>query len=106
MHEVALSHQAHAKGFVELHEPVVPTKESCYASDEAETVAGYPRCVRKPPREVVIAVVAVETVSAVLAYRDLAHRSDEQVRGPKRLWRIVMALNPGNSIAYWIFGRR
>jgi hypothetical protein len=62
--------------------------------------------VRKPPREVVIAVVAVETVSAVLAYRDLARRTDDQVRGPKGLWRIVMALNPGNSIAYWVFGRR
>lgn len=61
---------------------------------------------RRPPREVVIAVVAVEAVSAVFAYRDLAHRTDDQVRGPKLLWRVVMALNPGNSIAYWIFGRR
>ena len=61
---------------------------------------------RKPPREVVIAVVAVEAVSAVFAYRDLAHRSDDEVRGPKLLWRVVMALHPGNSIAYWIFGRR
>jgi hypothetical protein len=106
VHEITLADQAHAQGFVELHDRVVPTKESCYASEVTETVAGYPRSVRKPPREVVIAVVAVETVSAVLAYRDLAHRTAEQVRGPKRLWRIVMALNPGNSIAYWIFGRR
>ena len=61
---------------------------------------------RTPPREVVLAIVAVETVSAVFAYRDLARRSDEQVRGPKLLWRVVMALNPGNSIAYWVLGRR
>ena len=53
-----------------------------------------------------IAVLAVEAVSAVLAYRDLAHRSDDEVRGPKLVWRVVMALHPGNSIAYWIFGRR
>lgn len=106
MHEIALADEAHAHGSVELHACVVPTSRTGYACSAAETVAGYPRQVRKPPREVVIAVVAVETVSAVLAYRDLAHRTDDQVRGPKLLWRVVMALNPGNSIAYWIFGRR
>jgi hypothetical protein len=62
--------------------------------------------VRKPPKEVVIAVVAVEAVSAAFAFRDLARRSDDQVRGPKLLWRVVMGLNPGNSLAYWVLGRR
>ncbi|HEX3931119.1 MAG TPA: hypothetical protein VHW64_10455 [Nocardioides sp.] len=61
---------------------------------------------RKPPKEVVIAVVAVEAVSAAFAFRDLARRSDDQVRGPKLLWRVVMGLNPGNSLAYWVLGRR
>lgn len=61
---------------------------------------------RKPPRQVVISVVAVEVVAAVLAFRDLARRSDEQVRGPKRLWRVLIALNPGNALAYWALGRR
>ena len=106
MHEVALADEAHAHGSVELHARLVPTGRTGYACRVSEPLAGYPLRVRQPPREVVIAVVAVETVSAVLAYRDLAHRTDDQVRGPKLLWRVVMALNPGNSIAYWIFGRR
>jgi len=41
-----------------------------------------------------------------VAFRDLARRSDEQVRGPKVLWRVLIGLNPGNSLAYWAFGRR
>jgi hypothetical protein len=61
---------------------------------------------RKPPREVVITVVAVEAVAAAFAFRDLARRPEEQVRGPKLLWRVLIGLNPGNSLAYWAFGRR
>jgi hypothetical protein len=57
-------------------------------------------------KRVAVVVVVAETVSAVLAYRDLAGRADEAVRGPKLLWRVMMALNPGNSLAYWLFGRR
>jgi hypothetical protein len=55
---------------------------------------------------IVAAVVVVQAVSATLAYRDLAHRPDEAVRGPKLFWRMVVPLNLGNSIAYWLFGRR
>lgn len=62
--------------------------------------------VKHVDKRVVVAVVSVETVSAVLAYRDLSRRPDVDVRGSKLLWRVVMALNPGNSIAYWVFGRR
>lgn len=61
---------------------------------------------RRPNRKIVGAVVAVEVAAAILAYRDLAGRSDEQVRGPKNLWRVVIGLNPGNSVAYWLLGRR
>ncbi|MEO6511705.1 MAG: hypothetical protein ABIO16_11985 [Nocardioides sp.] len=61
---------------------------------------------RRPDKRVVIAVVAVEAVSAALAYRDLMKRPDELVRGPKLMWRILMGVNPGNSIAYWMLGRR
>lgn len=57
-------------------------------------------------RKVLTAVVAVEAVSAAFAYRDLAHRSEEAVRGRKLVWRVVIGLNPGNSLAYWVFGRR
>ena len=61
---------------------------------------------RPEKKQVVLALVAVQTVSAAFAYRDLAKRPDETVRGKKRMWRIIMALNPGNSLAYWLFGRR
>jgi hypothetical protein len=61
---------------------------------------------RKPPKEVVVAVVAVQAVSAAFAFRDLARRDDGEVRGPKLLWRLLIGINPGNSIAYWAFGRR
>ena len=61
---------------------------------------------RPDKKQVIAAVVVVESVSAALAYRHLAQRPDESVRGPKRMWRIIMALNPGNSLAYWLVGRR
>jgi hypothetical protein len=61
---------------------------------------------RKPPKQVVIAVVAVEAVSAAFAFRDLARRGDDQVRGPKLLWKVLIGINPGNSVAYWLLGRR
>jgi hypothetical protein len=60
----------------------------------------------KPPKPVLLAVVAVEVVSAAIAWRDLARRSDDQVRGAKNLWRALIVANPGNSIAYWTVGRR
>ena len=61
---------------------------------------------RRPNRKVVMAVVVVEVVVAVFAYRDLAGRPDELVRGPKKLWRIAIGMNPGNSLVYWLLGRR
>jgi hypothetical protein len=53
-----------------------------------------------------VAIVVAEIVSAGLAWRDLARRSDHQVRGKKNLWRAVIAINPGNSLVYWVVGRR
>jgi hypothetical protein len=60
----------------------------------------------KRGKAIVAAVVTIQTVSSALAWRDLARRSDSQVRGPKNLWRVIVSINPGNSIAYWLFGRR
>jgi hypothetical protein len=61
---------------------------------------------RRPNKPVLVAVVAGEVVSAVLAWRDLSRRSQSQLRGNKTAWRISIAVNPGNSLAYWAFGRR
>jgi len=55
---------------------------------------------------VLTALVFVDLVMAVLAWRDLSQRSDEQVRGGHRFWRVAIIANPGNSVAYWILGRR
>jgi hypothetical protein len=61
---------------------------------------------RRPPKRVLLAIVVIEIVSAAIAWRDLARRSGDRVRGKKNLWRAVIALNPGNSLAYWVIGRR
>jgi hypothetical protein len=61
---------------------------------------------KKPSKPVLAAVLAAQVVSCALAWRDLAARSDHQVRGPKNLWRLFITINPGNSIVYWLFGRR
>ena len=60
---------------------------------------------RNDPR-LVVPLAVVSFVSGVLAWRDLAGRPDDRVRGPRRLWKTLILLNPGNSIAYWVAGRR
>ena len=51
-------------------------------------------------------IVPIQVILAVLAWRDLGRRTDDQVRGQKNFWRVFVTLNPGNSVAYWLFGRR
>jgi hypothetical protein len=60
----------------------------------------------KPKKLLFGGLVAIEVVSAVLAWRDLSSRRDDQVRANKKVWRALMLLNPGNSVLYWTFGRR
>jgi len=55
---------------------------------------------------VLAALALASTVSGTLAWRDLSRRAPGQVRGSKRLWRTFIVLNPGNSLFYWLFGRR
>ncbi len=59
----------------------------------------------KPKKLLLGGLVLAQVISAVLAWRDLGSRSNDQVRGSKKTWRVFIALNPGNSFAYWIFGR-
>lgn len=51
-------------------------------------------------------IVPIQVVLAVVAWRDLAARPDDQVRGQKNTWRAAILLNPGNSVFYWLWGRR
>jgi hypothetical protein len=62
--------------------------------------------VNKPTKPVTAVIVASQVVSSALAWRDLQRRTDDQVRGPKNLWRVFITVNPGNSIVYWLAGRR
>jgi hypothetical protein len=45
-------------------------------------------------------------IITALTWRDLRHRTDDQVRGSKRAWRVASALNTLGSLAYWLFGRQ
>jgi hypothetical protein len=45
------------------------------------------------------------TVTA-LTWRDIKRRPTEQIRGGKLVWRVLTALNTGNSVVYWLLGRR
>jgi hypothetical protein len=64
------------------------------------------RMTRKRKWMLAAIVVPVEVVLAALAWRDLGRRSDDQIRGSKRLWRVLVSINPGNSVIYWLLGRR
>jgi hypothetical protein len=57
-------------------------------------------------RSLTATLIAMEVASAALAWRDLSHRSESEIRGSKRGWRMIILANPGNSTAYWVFGRR
>jgi hypothetical protein len=61
----------------------------------------------RPPKPALIAaLVVVDLVAAIFAWRDLNRRSEDEVRGGKRLWRLVIVANPGNSFVYWVAGRK
>jgi hypothetical protein len=51
-------------------------------------------------------VMMIGVVSCAFAWRDIARRGDEEVRGPKFIWRLFITINPGNSLFYWLFGRK
>jgi hypothetical protein len=53
-----------------------------------------------------VILIGVLLLSCALAWRDIASRSDEEVRGPKSVWRVFITMNPGNSLFYWFFGRK
>ncbi len=61
---------------------------------------------RKPPKPALLVIVVLEVVSAAMAWRDLARRSDDQIRGKKNVSRAFVTIHPGNSLVYWAIGRR
>jgi hypothetical protein len=60
----------------------------------------------RPKRIALTALVLAEVGLAALTWRDIRRRPAEQIRGSKLFWRIISTINPGNSVAYWLVGRR
>ena len=57
-------------------------------------------------RVAIFAAGVVQLALAGLAWRDLAHRSGHEVRGPKRLWGFVIAINWIGPLTYFTLGRK
>jgi hypothetical protein len=57
-------------------------------------------------RRAVWALLAVELVLIAAAERDIQHRPADEIRGPKRLWRVVATQNLIGPAAYVSLGRR
>jgi hypothetical protein len=52
------------------------------------------------------AILTGHVVVASLVWRDLRHRSDDEVRGSKKFWRVASVLNSANSLVYLLVGRK
>jgi hypothetical protein len=50
--------------------------------------------------------IVVQLALAVTAWRDLARRPAEQVRGPKALWAALIAVNGVGPVSYALVGVR
>ncbi|MEE6282783.1 PLD nuclease N-terminal domain-containing protein [Georgenia sunbinii] len=56
-------------------------------------------------RVMTVALGAVQLTLAATAWADLAKRPSEQVRGPKAVWAVVIAVNFVGPITYFAKGR-
>jgi hypothetical protein len=61
---------------------------------------------KKPNPALIAAILAGHVAVTALTWRDLRHRSDDQVRGSKKWWRVASAANSSNSLIYLLIGRR
>ena len=57
-------------------------------------------------KALIACLAAVEIASAILAWSDLDRRHEDQIPWTKALWRAAFIAIPGNSIPYWLLGRR
>jgi hypothetical protein len=68
--------------------------------------AGLGKKPRSPQqRSLAVVLIAVSLGLVAVAERDLHRRPDKQVRGDKRLWRVV-CLNALGAVGYLVWGRR
>lgn len=61
---------------------------------------------RTPNPKVIVALVVGHLALTTLAWRDIRHRPDDQIRGSKKVWRLATGANSVNSLAYFLFGRK
>ena len=57
-------------------------------------------------RGLVVGGAVVQITLLALAQRDLSKRPADEVRGPKRLWRMVTLVNFIGPLSYFCCGRR
>lgn len=60
----------------------------------------------KPSLRLIAALAVGHLVVTTLVWRDLRRRTDDQVRGSKRIWRIASMANMSNSVVYVLIGRK
>jgi hypothetical protein len=60
----------------------------------------------KPSRPILVALAILHLIVTAITLRDLSQRQDAQVRGPRWFWRLFVPLQMGNSVLYWLVGRR
>ncbi|KAA9153464.1 hypothetical protein FPZ12_034545 [Amycolatopsis acidicola] len=58
-----------------------------------------------PAKAAVIGAGVVQVTLAGSAWWDLSRRPAERVRGPKRLWALVIGINFAGPVAYFRLGR-
>lgn len=57
-------------------------------------------------RATIVAGAVIHVTLMTLAQVDLGRRPEEQIRGPRWLWRLIVLVNLVGPVAYFAFGRR
>jgi hypothetical protein len=62
---------------------------------------------KSKPSKLLLVVIGVTHLGITAwTWRDIRQRPADQIRGSKKLWRILSAANTTGSGAYWLAGRR
>lgn len=61
-----------------------------------------------PPktRRLIVAAGIVQVTLIGIAHADISRRPAEEIRGPKRLWRLISLVNFVGPLTYFVAGRR
>lgn len=76
------------------------------ATDEGTTMTATKTDLSPTARVAFGAIGLVQVAFAFLAFWDLSHRDDDEVRGPKPAWVPVILVNWIGPAAYFLFGIR